>query len=216
MAAQAVHLSLDLADIRWIHHVGNRMPVHGVAESVLQRKDHNLVEVVFRQFDFAVKNRDQVRFFQPLRLRVGAVALEAELVDGAGAQQMLVVAAMSFVTGRATLGESRLVVHFFLAQLGNIAVAIQADADCIRFWKAGLRRSMRVMAAQAVACLCTGMRNFGGVDSLRLLVVSGHAQRLAVSLREYDLAIFRRRVAHLAAFVGEGGMLEFRHQLRGS
>src|ERR1035441_2016950 len=62
MTRQAVHLGPNLAGTGWIHHVGHRVPVDRMTESIFQRQDDDLIPgvVVFGQLHGAVEDRDQV------------------------------------------------------------------------------------------------------------------------------------------------------------
>ena len=52
-----------------------------------------------------------------------------------------------------------------------------------------------------------------GFDQLGLVIVTGDAERLHISLRQDYLAVFRRCMAHVTGFVRKRRMEEFRHQL---
>ena len=72
---------------------------------------------------------------------------------------------------------------------------------------------MRAMAIETFAGLRSRMGHLRGFNRLSLLSVAGHAKRLGVSLRQYNLAVFRGGVADLALLLGEWRMRELRHQL---
>ena len=84
--------------------------------------------------------------------------------------------------------------------------------------RVGLRQARLVAGVRAVAIGAVargaGMRHFGGLNQLGLVVVAGDAERLGVGLRQDDLAVFGGRVAGVAALRFEGRMLKLRHQLR--
>ena len=69
VAPQTAQRSFHFVDIRWIHHVRNRVPGYGVAQAIAERQDESLVlvEVVFGQPDLAVEDGQQVLGFQLLR-----------------------------------------------------------------------------------------------------------------------------------------------------
>ena len=114
MASQAVQRSFHLGNVGRIHDVRNRVAIHRVPQVVLQEQYRNLLEIVFRQLDLAAEDRNQMFALQLLWLGVRTVALQAQLVGFGHAQQMLVVAAMRFVTYGAALLEHGLVVDGFL------------------------------------------------------------------------------------------------------
>jgi hypothetical protein len=58
----------------------------------------------------------------------------------------------------------------------------------------------------------TRVLNLGLFDLLGLLGVTGNAKRLGIGLRQYDLAVFGRRVAGVALPAGKGCVRELRHQ----
>ena len=139
------------------------------------------------------------------------MALQAERV-ALGAQQMLVVAAMRGVAGGAALRECRLMMHGLLAQVGDVGVAAQADADRIGLGQAGLVAGVRAVAIGAVAH-GAGMRHLGGVDQLGLVVVAGDAESLwrpSASARPCRLLPGAWQVSQL---LPQRAMRELRHQL---
>ena len=87
------------------------------------------------------------------------MALQAERV-ALGAQQMIVVAAMRRVAGGAALREGGLMMHRLLAQIVDVAVASQADTDCVGLGQAGLVAGVRAVAIGAIAGRA-GMRHLG-------------------------------------------------------
>ena len=131
MAGQAVDRLQDLVQIARVHDVADGMPVRRVTVAVLDGQQDHLSEVVFWQLDFTVENRDLVFGFEFLRVGIGPMALEAQLVRARGSQQVHIVATVWLVTGRATLHERRLVQVRFLHLIGLIAVAGQTGADRI-------------------------------------------------------------------------------------
>ena len=126
---------------------------------------------------------------------------------------MIVLAAVWFVAGRASLLERGLMQKMLFGLLGLIAVAGQADVHGVRLGQTWLPAGMRIVAIGAVSGR-SRMRHFGLVNSCRLIAVAGHAQRLHIALREHYFAIFGWRVAELAGLVREGRVQELPHQLR--
>src|SRR5262249_47936055 len=112
---------------------------------------------------------------------------------------------------RAVLSEGRLVVHGLFLEIGNVAVAAQADVHAIGFGQSGLAAGMRTVARGAVA-RSSGVLHPGSLDLLALVVMAGEAESLDVGLRQHYFAVLGRRVAGLAPVALEGRMLEFRHQ----
>lgn len=86
----------------------------------------------------------------------------------------------------------------------------EANGNCVGLWQAGLVAGMRAVAVRAVA-RCAGMRHFGVVDQLRLIVVARHAYRFRVGLRQHHFAILYRRMAGVATLRLKRRMHEFRH-----
>ena len=58
------------------------------------------------------------------------------------------------------------------------------------------------------------MLHFRRLNQLRLVVVTGKAERFRISLRQHNLSVFRRSVADVALLVGERRMLKPCHQFR--
>src|ERR1017187_3835316 len=125
---------------------------------------------------------------------------------------MVVLSAVGLVTGGTTLTEGRLVVVRFLRQVGDIAVAAQADLDRVRFGKPRLPAGVGAVAISAVARR-PRMLHFGSVDQLGFVVVASHAQCLGIGLCQHHFSILGRRVADFALLVGEGRMGKLCHQL---
>lgn len=72
---------------------------------------------------------------------------------------------------------------------------------------------MRAVALDTVT-LGAWVLDLGGLDRLRLLVVTRHADGLRVTLRQHDFAVLGGLVADVAALVAEGRMHVLLHQLR--
>src|ERR1022692_1599395 len=175
MAAQASQVNSDLVDICRIHYVSDRMIFHRMAQSVSQRQNWRLVflEVVLGEFDLAVENGHDMLGCQFLRRRVWPVAFQAKGI-AFRAEEMIIVATVWHMASSAALSECRLVVHGFLRQVGNVAVAAEADVYCVCFRKARLPAGMRVVTVGAIA-RCSRMLHFGGLDELGFIVVAGNA-----------------------------------------
>jgi hypothetical protein len=141
------------------------------------------------------------------------MALKAERICFLGAKQVIVLAAVRFVTGRASLLESRLVQVCFFELVGLIAVASEARAHRVRLQEAGTLAGMWIVAGDAFS-LGSGMRHLGLVNLLDLIAMTGRAECSRIGIRQNHFAIFRRRVADLASPVGKGRMRELLHQLR--
>ncbi len=86
VAGQAVHrsyrLGLDVGDVR------DRVTLGRMSRTVLQRQNRNVArrEVVFRQPDLAIEDRDQVLRLKLVGAAIRAVALEAERIHAGAAQ----------------------------------------------------------------------------------------------------------------------------------
>src|ERR1700687_2229221 len=184
MAAQASHVSLDLGYIRRIHHVGDGVTCHRMAQPEPQRQNRHLVLliVVLRQVLLAVEDGQHMLSFQLLRLGVEAVALQAECIP-LGPQQMIVVAAMGLVASGAALPECGLVVHGFLAEIGNVAAAAQANVHRICLGEPRLPAGMGAMAVGAIG-RASRMLHLGALDGFSFVVVAGHAKRLGIGDRK--------------------------------
>src|SRR5271166_499347 len=150
--------------------------------------------------------------FELLWFCIGTVALEAQSIRGLGPQQVIVLAAMRLVTGSASLLERWLVVHAFLAEVRDVAVAAQADIHSIRSWQPRLRTGMGAMAVGAIA-RGSRMRHFGALDGLGFIVVASYAKRLGIGLRQHHFSVFCRSMANVALFVCKRRMHKLRHQL---
>jgi hypothetical protein len=93
-----------------------------------------------------------VRILAWRRLGIRPVALEAEAVDGFRAKQMLIFAAVRFVTDVTAVPERSLVKNSLGAlKLSLSAMTLGAGAYRVRTNKAGLIARVRVMAAEATA-----------------------------------------------------------------
>jgi len=177
------------------------------------QNDHFVLgEIIFGKFHAAVEDGRQVLGFQFLRLPIWTVALQANGVGCSSAEQVIVVATVRLVTSGATLGEGWLMVIRLLRQLGNIAMAVEADINRVCFWQARLIAGVRAVTISAIARR-TGMLHLRGFDQLGFIVVAGYAQSLGIRLRQDHFSVLRGRMANLALFVGKGWMGEFRHQL---
>src|SRR5579863_732639 len=73
---------------------------------------------------------------------------------------------------------------------------------------------MRAMTICAIAC-GAGVRHFGRVDLLGLIVMAGQAKSFGVGLCEDHLSLFGRRMAKFASFICERWMHKLNHQLWG-
>lgn len=189
------------------------MIFHRMPEAKTERQDGHLVflVIVFGQANSAVEDGQQVFRVVALGRRVGAVALEAESIS-LGAQEMIVLSAMRRVANGTALTEGRLVMHGLFEQVGNIAVAAETDIHAVGFRQSRLTAGVGIVAVSAIAG-SAGMLYLGGLDLLAFVVVAGEAQRLCVGLCEYNLTVFGRRVACVAAIPLERSVLELGHQL---
>src|SRR5271166_3350807 len=125
---------------------------------------------------------------------------------------MIIIATVRLMAGGAALLEGGLVMHGFLANIRNVAVAAQANVHRICFGKPRLPAGVRAVAIGAIARR-SRMLYFGSVDQLGFVVVAGHAQRFGIGLRQHDLSVLCRSMAYVALFVGERRMQELGHQL---
>ena len=213
VAGQAIDRLQNLVHVRRVHDVADRVLVDRVTVAVLNRQQNHFAEIVFRQLYLAVEDRDQVLTLKLLWIRIGPVALQAELAGSGGAQQVIVIPAVRLVAGCASLLEGRLMQVGLLHLIGLVAVASQAGLHWIRLQEARRLSSVRIVASGAVA-LRSRMLHFRGIDRLRLLVVAGHAQRLGVSIGQDNFSVLGRRMARIAHLVFEGIVQERLHQLR--
>src|ERR1035437_6841586 len=158
VAGDTAQLGLDLARIGRIEQVRNRMSGYRMPAPVLKRKDPGLVllEIVFRQLDLAVEDRDQMLRLQLLRLRLVAMAFEAERVGVFRPQKVDVVAAMRFVADRAALAKRRLMQLRLLELLSLFAMAGKAGIHRIRLQEARRPSGVRIVAGNAFS-LCARM-----------------------------------------------------------
>jgi len=188
VTGQTAHGGLDLVNVGWIHHVGHRMTFHRVTQSVAHGEDHDPVlhVVIVGQLHCAVEDGDQVLGFQPLRLRVRTMTLQAQRI-AFGAQQVLVVAAVRLMADGTALSEGRLMQVRFLELLGLVAVAGQAGIHRIGLDEA--RRLAGVRLWQATHSPAPRMLHLSLLDLLRLFGVAGHAERLRIRLRQDDFAV---------------------------
>src|SRR5208282_356207 len=125
---------------------------------------------------------------------------------------MIVVAAVRLVTGRTALFECRLMVYLFLGEIGNLAVAAEANVDRIGLRKPRLLAGMGAVAVCAVAGR-PRMLHFGFLNQLRFIGMAGDAKRFDVGLRQHYLSVFCRSMADVTLFVGKRRMSKLRHQL---
>ena len=80
MTGGTVQFCLHFFWILRIHLVHYRMASDRVSQSILDRDDGHLREVVLRQLHLAVEDRNHVLGFELLRLGIRSVALQAERV----------------------------------------------------------------------------------------------------------------------------------------
>src|SRR5579863_930629 len=170
-----------------------------------------LLEVILRQFYLAVKNRDQMLRFQLLWCHVRSVALQAEPVP-LDPQQVIVVPAVWLMASGAALREYRLVMDGLLGQIGNVAVAAQADLDRVGFGKPWLAAGMGAMTVGTVA-RGSRMLHFGSLNQFCFIVVASYAQRFDIGLRQYHFPVFRWCMANVTLLVRKRWMHELCHQL---
>ena len=213
MAGETTERRLDLALVGWVHHVRDGVILHRVSQAKAQRQDRDLVllVVVVGQLDGAVEDGEKMLSVQPLGNGIGTVALQAERI-ALCAQQMIVIAAVRGVAGGAALYKGGLMMHRLLAHIVDVGVTSQANTDGVGLGQAGLVAGVRAVAVCAIARR-SGMRHFGRVDQLGLVVMAGHAQTLGVGLRQHHFSVFRRRMAGFAALLRERLMHELPHQL---
>ena len=214
MARKTIHWRLYFPGSRWIQQVSNRVPVHGMPHSEFQWQSDDFIlgEIVFGKLHTAIEDGHQMLGFQFLRLPIRTMALQADGVGCSRAEQVIVVAAVRLVTSGATLREGWLMVIGLLRQVGNIAVAAEADIDRVCFWQARLIAGVRAVAVSAIARR-SRMLYLRGFDQLGFIVVTGYAQSLGIRLRQDNFSVLRGRVANLALFVGKWRMGESCHQL---
>src|SRR5208337_2916521 len=127
-------------------------------------------------------------------------------------QQVSVFAAVGLMAGCASLFESRLMEMRLLELVSLVAVAGQTGADRIRLQEARTFAGMGVVTSHAFS-LGPGMRNFGLVDFVRLIAVTGRAERSSIGVGQDNLSVFRRGVAGIAGLLGKRRMGKFLHQL---
>src|ERR1019366_2651397 len=184
--------------------------------SILQGQHHRLVigEVVLGEFYAPIQDADQVFGFELLRCwRVGPVAFEAQRIWFLGAQQVVVVAAVGLMAGRASLLKSRLMEMRLLKLVGLVGMASQTGADRIRLQEARGFAGVWVVASHAFS-LGSGMRHLRLIDLLHLIAVTSGAERSRVGVGQNNFAVLRGRVADLAGLVGKWRMRKFLQQLR--
>ncbi len=155
-------------------------------------------EVTFRKFHAAIEDRDDVRVLDGRRLGIRPVALETEAVDGFRAKQMVVFAAVRFVTSAAALPEGRLVQIFLILLLRLCAMAAQAGIDRVRLRES--RRFARVGIVTFSAILrCSRMLHRRFLDLLRCFRVAGQAEFFRRGCLQHHFSILGRLVTGGAA-----------------
>lgn len=197
MASQAIQGGQDVCAVFGIDQIRNWMSLHGMAQPVFEWQNWGSRHVVFRQLDLAVKDRYQMLILELLRMAVGSMALEAELVGRAGPQQVNIVVAVRLVADGASLLESGLVNIMFLALLGLVGVAAEADGDRIGLGEGRRAPGVRIVAIRAVAG-GSRMLDFGFFDLLRFIGVARDTQLFGAGLCEHNFAVFRRLMANIA------------------
>ena len=175
MTGHAVDVGLNFGDIRRIHYVLHRMAKQRMPKSILngQNDDLVLLVVIRRQLDAAIEDGQDVLGFHFLRPRVRTVALQAQRAS-LRAQQVLIVAAVRFVTGSTTQSKHRLMQMRLLKLVSLFAVACQASIDGIGLNETGRLAGMRIVAGNAFA-LRARMLNFRLFDLLAFVAVAGQA-----------------------------------------
>ena len=130
MTGQATERGQNLALVGRVHHVGDGVVFHRMTQAEAQGQDDDfvLLVVVVGEPDRAVEDGEQMVGVVALWHGVGTVTLEAECI-ALGAQQVIVVAAVRRVACGAALDKCRLMVDCLLAQIVNVGVASEADAD---------------------------------------------------------------------------------------
>jgi hypothetical protein len=122
-----------------------------MAQAVLDGDRRYRTEVIVRQFHAAIEDRNGVRVLAWRRLGIRRMALETEAVESFRAKQMVIFAAVRFVTGAAAVPERRLVkVLLGHLKLGLSGMTPGAGTYRIRTQKTGFVPRMRVMAVDAI------------------------------------------------------------------
>src|SRR5664279_1529082 len=188
------------------------MLIRRVTHSIFQRQHRRCTEIIFRKLHPAVVYRVQVLGFQLLRSPIGTMTFEAKGVGFGYAQEVLIVAAVRFVAGRAALGKRRLMQVRLLHLLRLFTVAGEASRNRVRLQEARRSSGMRIVAGNAFA-LRARMLHLGLLDLVRLLAVAGNAEGLGVALGQHDFAVLGGRVTGIAAPARERSMRERLHQL---
>lgn len=152
---------------------------------------------------------------QNLRLGVGAVTFQTQLVRFCRAQQVLVFSPMRLVASGAALVECGLVQIFLFVLFGLFGVTGQADVDGVRLGESRRLSSMGVMAIHAIAG-GAGVLHLGFFNLLGFFRVARQAQFLGGSRRQNDFSVLGCLVATGTGILAtvEGGMHERLHQLR--
>ena len=148
---------------------------HRMTAAVDQRQNRHFLEVVLRQFNFAVENREKVCALYRLRISLWTVTLQAQRIDVAGPQQVRVRPPVWLVADRTTLLESRLVGMSFLALFRQVRMAGQADGYWIGLQKGRGSSRMRVVADRAIT-LRAGVLHLRRLDLLGLVRMARDAQ----------------------------------------
>jgi len=95
---------------------------------------------------------------QLLRHRIRPMTFQAKCIP-LSSQQMLILPSVRCMTCGAALDECGLVVHGFLGEIGDVAVATQANLNSGGLRKSRFGAGVRVMAVGAIAG-CAGMLHF--------------------------------------------------------
>ena len=195
-----------------INGVAYRMARRRMAHAIPEGQWKDLCEVIPRQFHFAVKDRHEFPILHHLRIRIRAVALQAEGVDVLGAQQFRVVASMSVMACSAPLSEGGFMVDSLFGLFRLFGMAGEADIHRIRFWESGRLAGVWIVAIDAIAH-GTGMRHLGALDLLGLFVVAGDAEFLGAGLGQDHFAVLSWLVTEFTLLFAERYVHELLHQL---
>ena len=161
MAGETTERSFNFALVGWIQYVGDGMTLHRVSKAKAQGQNRHLVllVVVVGQLDLAIEDGEEMFSVNRLRRRVGTVALQAKRI-ALGAKEMIDIAAVRRMASGTALHKSRLVMHRLLAQIVDVGVAAEADADGVSLRQARLVAGVRTVAVSAIAH-CAGVGHFG-------------------------------------------------------
>lgn len=209
MAGQTAHrgdgLGGQVSDIRY------RMVLCWVPDAILQGQNRDFSEVIPGQLHFPVEDRHLVFLLQLFWLTIRAVTLQAQLVHILRPQQLGVFATVRLVADRATLCPDWLM-HMGLFQLlRSFLVAIQTSCYRIGPDVGHIVAAMRAMADRAVLFRAI-VRNLGDLDIMRGFLMAGPAYIPGTRRRQYDLALFRGKVAAIAGSRLEGTVEEGPHE----